>query len=64
MAENNLWDRMEKIKPTLKKQTAYKNYVISGGTLSKSEWEKVNKNNHRGGYESYRTPPHDFLLFL
>ena len=43
MAEKKLWDKMKKIKPTLKNQTAYKNYVISGGTLSKPEWEKVNK---------------------
>ena len=29
-----LWSKMKKIKPTIKSQTAYKNYRISGGEAS------------------------------
>ena len=43
MAEK-LWDKMKKIKPTLKNQTAYKNYRISGGEASFEQWKKENKN--------------------
>ncbi len=47
MADNKkkgtLWDKMKKVKSTVGSQTAYKNYVISGGTLPKKEWEQVNK---------------------
>ena len=39
-----LWSKMKKIKPTIKSQTAYKNYRISGGEASFEQWKKENKN--------------------
>ena len=41
--KNGLWGKMKKIKPTLKSQTGYKNYVISGGTATYEQWKKENK---------------------
>jgi len=45
MADKNkkLWDNMKKVKTTLGSQTAYKNYVISGGTSTFEQWKKENK---------------------
>ena len=43
VGKKTLWDKMEKIKPTLKSQTAYKNYRISGGEASFEQWTKENK---------------------
>lgn len=37
--KKTLWDDMLKIKPTIKSQTAYKNYRINGGEKSYEEWK-------------------------
>lgn len=36
--KKTLWDDMKNIKPTLKTQTAYKNYRIGGGEKSYEQW--------------------------
>ena len=41
--KGTLWDSMKKVKPTLGSQTAYKNYVISGGRSDYQTWQKENK---------------------
>ena len=41
--KKSLWSKMKKIKPTLKSQTAYKNYVINGGTSDYNTWQQENK---------------------
>jgi len=38
--KKTLWNKMEKIKPTLKNQTAYKNYRINGGEKSFEQYMK------------------------
>ena len=38
--KKTLWEDMKKIKPTLKSQTAYKNYRIGGGEKSYEQWLK------------------------
>ena len=43
MAEKKLWNKMKKIKPTLKNTRAYQSYVISGGEASFEQWKKENK---------------------
>ena len=40
IGKKTLWNDMEKIKPTLKSQTAYKNYRINGGEKSFEQWKK------------------------
>ena len=41
MSKKTLWQDMLKIKPTLKLQTAYKNYRLGGGEKSFEEWKKT-----------------------
>ena len=41
--KETLWDNMKKVKPNVGSQTAYKNYVISGGTSTFEQWKKENK---------------------
>ena len=36
--KKTLWEKMENIKPTLKTQTAYKNYRLGGGEKSYEDW--------------------------
>ena len=38
--DKTLWNDMENIKPTIKTQTAYKNYRINGGEKSYEKWLK------------------------
>ena len=38
--KETLWDKMKNIKPTLKNQTAYKNYRINGGEKTFEQWSK------------------------
>ncbi len=38
--DKTLWDDMENIKPTIKTQTAYKNYRINGGEKTYQQWLK------------------------
>jgi len=38
--KKTLWNDMENIKPTLKSQTAYKNYRIGGGEKTYEQWSK------------------------
>ena len=40
IGKKTLWNDMKKIKPTLKSQTAYKNYRINGGEKSFEQWKK------------------------
>tara|TARA_R100000278_G_scaffold16765_1_gene16890 strand:+ start:543 stop:686 length:144 start_codon:yes stop_codon:yes gene_type:complete len=41
--KGTLWSKMKKVKTTVGSQTAYKNYVISGGTSTFEQWKKENK---------------------
>ena len=38
--DKTLWNDMENIKPTLKSQTAYKNYRIGGGEKTFEQWSQ------------------------
>ena len=38
--KKTLWNDMENIKPTLKTQTAYKNYRIGGGNVTYEDYLK------------------------
>ena len=38
--KKTLWNDMENIKPTIKSQTAYKNYRIGGGEKTFEQWKQ------------------------
>jgi len=38
--KKTLWNDMQNIKPTIKSQTGYKNYVVNGGEKSFEQWKK------------------------